>query len=339
MNTSTFSSSPAPAADEQASLWAVRLEGSPLTASDHAALQAWLAENPGHAERLAEYRQLAFDLDQQLPALAKSGRVAFPTEPARALERRPRRGSWIMALAGAGAAALFAAALWQHRAALPEVILAPNGARRSFTLADGTQVELNAATRLEIEKSAGERRVRLEDGEAYFHVAQDRSRPFIVETRAGSVRVLGTAFDVRSEAPGQLEVTVLEGSVSVQPMASVTTPLGQALTLKAGDRWSETKDGGVTFGAIANDAILRSLAWRQGKAMFVDAPLKEALECFARYHSQKLTVSDSAAAEKVGGVYHLDDLDPFLAGLETGLHLKVSRAADGSVKITRDTEP
>lgn len=334
-------SSPSPAADEQAALWAVRLEGAPLSPEDHAALQAWLAENGAHAERLAEYRRLSFDLDQQLPALAKAGGMAFPSAPAPVFDRSGRKWSWILGLAGVGAAAVLAVAVWRgHGANLPELVLTPNGSRRSFTMADGTQIELNAATRLLIERSSVERRVRLDDGEAFFHVAKDRNRPFVVETPGGSVRVTGTVFDVRSESPGQLEVTVVEGSVQVRPLAGDGSALGEATTLKAGDRLSATRQG-VALVALSSEDVQNALAWRQGKAVFVNVPVRDALETFARYHPEKLTVTAAAAQEKVGGVYHLDDLDGFLAGLErnAGFHLRINRAADGSVQVSQQSEP
>jgi len=337
-SSSSFSSSPSPAADEQAALWAVRLEGAPLSPEDHAALQAWMAEDRTHAERLAEYRQLSFDLDQQLPALAKAGGMAFPPAPAPVFARHSRTWSWIFGLAGAGAAAILGVAVWHNYSAhLPDEILTPNGARRSFTMADGTQVELNAATRLRIEKSTAERRVRLEDGEAYFHVAKDRTHPFIVETPGGSVRVTGTVFDVRSESPSQLEVTVVEGTVQVRPLTGAGSTLGEMATLHAGDHLSATAEG-VAMNGLSPEEVADALAWRQGRAVFAGVTVKDAVGAFARYHQQSLTVSTAAAMEKVGGTYHLDDLDSFLAGLEQ-MDLRVDRRADGSVKVSLKSEP
>jgi len=152
--------------------------------------------------------------------------------------------------------------------------------------------------------------------------------------------VTGTAFDVRSEAPGQLDVVVVEGSVSVQPLADKASALGSAVALKAGERLSATEQGGTSFGGISPDEVLQALAWRQGKAVFVDTPVREALAAFSRYHDQKLTATEAAAKVKIGGLYHLDDLDEFLAGLASPeYHFKVNRAADGSVQVSLQSEP
>jgi transmembrane sensor len=331
------SPSPSPAADELAALWAVRLEGAPLTPDDHTALQAWLAADPAHAGLLADYRQLSYGLDQQLPALVKAGRLQMPEPERRAPRRSGSALAWIFGLAGAGAAAVLAIAVWRGPAShLPDLMITPKGSRRSFTMADGTEVELNAATRFLIEKSVAERRVRLDDGEAYFHVAKDRSHPFIVETPAGSVRVTGTVFDVRSESPAQLEVTVVEGSVQVRPQ-SAAGGVGEAVMLKAGDRLAAAPRG-VALVALSRAEVADALAWRQGRAVFSDVTVADALAQFSRYHDKVLTVSPAAAGEKVGGVYRLDDLDGFLAGLETGIHLRVDPQADGSVKISLQSE-
>jgi len=329
---------PPPAADEVAALWAVRLEGAPLSPDDHAALQAWLGADPIHAALLAEYRQLSYGLDQQLPALVKAGRVAMPEPAARSPRRNGSALKWIFALAGVGAAAALAMVVWRSYASnQSELMLTPKGSRRSFTLADGTEIELNAATRFLIEKSVSERRVRLDNGEAYFHVAKDRSHPFIVETPGGSVRVTGTVFDVRSESPSQLEVTVVEGSVQVRPQAA-GSGVGEAVLLKAGDRLATTAHG-VALAALSNSELADALAWRQGKAVFSNVTVADALAQFSRYHDKLLTVSPAAAEQRVGGVYRLDDLDGFLAGLETGFHLRVDPQADGSVKISLQSEP
>ena len=64
-----------PVTEEQASLWAARLEGSSLSAADRAALDAWLAEKPVHRVLLSDYCQFSADLEQLLPSLVAAGRV------------------------------------------------------------------------------------------------------------------------------------------------------------------------------------------------------------------------------------------------------------------------
>src|SRR5208282_5108598 len=106
---------------------------------------------------------------------------------------------WIAA--AALACAVVAAAVWFGMPGpRPESIATASSQRRSFTLSDGTVVELNANTSAQFENGRSERRVRLAEGEAYFVVTKDKERPFIVDTPAGTVRVTGTVFIVRAVA-------------------------------------------------------------------------------------------------------------------------------------------
>ncbi|MEO6876404.1 MAG: FecR domain-containing protein, partial [Opitutaceae bacterium] len=202
MNTSSPSTDPS--ADERASFWAARLDGSILSAADQGALTAWLAENPAHRTLLSHYCQFSADLELLLPALAASGAIDLPQETSP--RRRPRSFPWVIGGALA-AAALVLVTLWVGRPRTQFASIATAVAQRqTLTLADGTRAELNAQTSLQIEMGPTERRVRLASGEAFFTVTKDKTRPFIVETPAGAVRVTGTVFNVRADSSSSLEV-------------------------------------------------------------------------------------------------------------------------------------
>src|SRR6185369_15486893 len=143
--------------------------------------------------------------------------------------------------------------------------------RDAITLTDGSRVELNARTSIQVEIGAKERRVRLADGEAFFTVAKDPSRPFIVETPAGSVRVTGTVFNVRSESATQLEVIVAEGSVQVRPGQEGAAPYA----LTARDRLS-CVGADVKTAKLSATELENALAWREGRIVFVGTPVRAA---------------------------------------------------------------
>src|SRR5262245_38043202 len=193
---------PVDPADEQAALWAARLDGSVLSAAQRTALDTWLAANPAHRTLLSRYCQFSADLEQQLPLLAGIKELSDGTTPARyAAQPQPWLRRPLMAAAMLTAAAAVALVFWVARPRTQfENIATPVAQRSALTLVDGTRVELNAQTSLAIEIDGRGRRVRLASGEAFFAVHKDPSRPFTVETPAGSVRVTGTQFDVRSES-------------------------------------------------------------------------------------------------------------------------------------------
>ncbi len=329
-----FASTYDPTPDEQAALWAARLDGSSLTATDQAALESWLAESPAHRALLSRYCQLSADLEQQLPALAATGGVTMPAAPAAPTTRR-----WIHWGIGVGLGAAAAAAL-VLRFALPatqsENLATPIGQRRALTLADGSRVELNAQTSLRIDIDRKERRARLASGEAFFAVQKDPARPFVVETPAGSVRVTGTQFDVRVDTSA-LEVTVVEGQVQAHP-GEAGARSGLPVSLAAGDRLSAGA-GSVNVRALSAAELDDALAWRQGQIVFKGVPLREALARFARYHGRTISVSAGAARFPVGGRYSLDDLNGFLASMEEIFPVRVAHNLNGTVQVSLRDEP
>ena len=331
MNSSPFRHDPA--IDEQAATWAARLDGDILEASDRAALDAWLAESPAHRAALSNYCQLSADLEEPLAALVESGAIRMP-ETARPVRRRwnfPRLASLTLA-----AAAAVAAAVWIARPApLVENVVTAVAQRNAPTLADGTRVELNAHTSLRFENSRTERRVRLAGGEALFAVAKDHTRPFIVETPHGTVRVTGTTFNVRNDAIGAttLEVTVVEGSVQVRPSdPALAQAQQQPYSLGAGDQLAAGAHG-VSVRPISESAIADALAWREGRIVFEDTPLQEVAARFARYHGKRITVDPAVAHRTVGGVYGLDDFAAFTAALEIALPVRIREDQSGAVTI------
>jgi len=324
-----------PVVEEQATLWAARLDGSTLTAGDRNALDAWLAASPLHRALLSSYCQFSADLEQVLPGLVAAGTVELPA----AAEPR-RRLRWLGWAAGAtlAAAAAGAVLLWIGRPRTQEADLAtPIAQRQTFTLVDGSRVELNAQSSLAVEITTRERRVRLAAGEAFFSVQKDPRRPFIVETPFGSVQVTGTKFGVRAESPVTLEVTVVEGTVLARPADESGQP-GAPVTLAAGDQLTAGPDG-VHVRALTAADLDDALAWRQGQIVFNDTPLSEALAAFARYHGKGLTATPDAAKLHIGGRYGLDDLDGFLTNLEDTQPVRVSRNLNGTVQVSLRSEP
>lgn len=260
-----------PDAEEQASLWAARLDESPsLAPNDRAALDAWLAADPSHRDLLAGYCQLSADLEEQLPALVAAGCVA-PSEPVRSREapiRRLRTLWWSSAAACATLAAVVCA-LWLLPGEGDRRIAdfsTPPAQRRSLALPDGSRVELNASTSLSYEHRRDERHLRLEKGQAYFVVAKDSTRPFVVDTPSGSVRVTGTIFDVRMGSEGTLEVTVVEGSVQVKPLPpaerdGASSPASAAASAaSAGRHGSPSGTGAAAIDTAAGDGAATTTA-------------------------------------------------------------------------------
>jgi transmembrane sensor len=302
-------------ADEQAALWAARLDGDTLDRAQRAELDAWLAEKPAHRVLLSQYCQFSADLEEQVPALVSAGAV---TMPPMATATRRRFNFPLFAGIALAAAAAVVVTLSVFRPAPQIQHFAKASAQRGMEiLADGTRVELNANTSLKFENTKTERRVVLAGGEALFFVAKDPSRPFFVQTLAGTVRVTGTTFNVRTERSAKgFEVTVVEGSVEVHPDTAPGVTSSSPVLLGAGDQYSSRKGRKVK---LASSEVEDALAWRKGIIVFYDAPLGEALVRVAQYHGCAINVTPEAANVNLGGRYGIDDLKGFLADLESAL--------------------
>jgi transmembrane sensor len=324
--------------EDQAALWAAKLDGSTLSKKERAELDAWLAAKPEHRAVLSQYCQFSADLEEQLPALVAAEVVSMPAEK---LAAQPKsRRAWILSFStlAVAAAAAVAFVLWPAGAATHVQNIASAVAHRSIaTLADGTRVELNARTTLLVEQGEHIRRVRLASGEAFFSVVKDPSRPFIVETPAGSVQVTGTRFNVRSESSTNLEVTVEEGSVQVRPGEQNDAAPSAPVSLKANDRL--TRDAGALgVKALTSAEVENHLAWRNGKIVFEGVTLAEALSRFAHYHGKGISATSDAAGLHIGGLYSLDDLEGFFSAIEEILPVRVTHDSSGTVRVERRHE-
>lgn len=317
------------AADEQAALWAARLDGDTVDGEQRAALEQWLAEDPSHRALLSHYCQFSADLEEQVPALVSAGAVSMPVVP-----QRPRRSFWSLPRLGTvlAAAAAIAMTVIVLRPADNVQNFATSPAQRSlYTLADGTRIELNAHTSIRFENDRDKRLVRLASGEALFHVAKDPTRPFIVETPSGTVRVTGTTFNVRNDGPTiALEVTVVEGSVLVW---STSPGSDSPIALTGGDQLSLTASGSATKRELSGNAIEDVLAWRDGLIVFDNVPLHEVAARLARHHGKRIDVASSVAHKSVGGRFGLDDFDAFAEALAGALNVRITQEPSGAVNI------
>ncbi|MEO7598209.1 MAG: FecR domain-containing protein [Opitutus sp.] len=318
-------------ADETAALWAARLEGAELSAVDRTSLSTWLAAHPSHRRLLSTYCQFSADLEQPLLALVESGAIVIPA----AQQPRHRVSKWklfagsaLLASAGAIAVAVWVA---QPRTEFNH-IATPLAQRQSVTLSDGTRVDLNAHTSLQVALSQSERRVKLISGEAFFAVQKDPARPFVIETPGGSVWVTGTTFDVRSADTSSLEVTVVEGSVQVRPGDSRTRS-SPPILLGAGDKLSSSPKG-VSVKSLSAAAVDNTIAWRKGEIVFKGVPLRDALARYARYHGRSIVTTDAAGDLQLGGRYSLDDFNGFLVSVEEALPIRTVVDLDGTVRVT-----
>ena len=212
----------------------------------------------------------------------------------------------------------------QKQEEVPEeynTLVTPRGSEYSLTLADGTQVWLNAASRLRFFTSdrGRERRVWLE-GEAYFEVAHDARRPFIVESGGQSIRVLGTRFNINTyEGDRAIYTTLVEGSVAIAPLTG-----GDAVTLEPGQQAEYSRRNGGTIAVKAVDTSLAT-AWMNGTFIFAHASVTEIMENLSRWYSFEFEVSPLLDGLRFSGQFprceNLDKILSIIASTGTGMQI------------------
>lgn len=180
---------------------------------------------------------------------------------------------------------------------------------RRITLADGSTVDLSAASAIAVDFSGNRRSVRLLSGEAFFDVKPDSTRPFTVDAGGElDITVVGTAFDV-DITPQFATVQLAHGAVDLSASGSSAT-----MTLRPGDSASLDRDSGRL--SRSSTDVEAMATWRDGKLFVQDVPIATVVAALQRYHSAWITVaSGELGARRVTGLYDLSDPDRALDAL------------------------
>ena len=145
----------------------------------------------------------------------------------------------------------------------------------------------------------------------------------------GNVRVTGTIFNISHSSADSFAVVLLEGAVEATPLAD-----GTVRRLVPGDELLVSAGRTVTR-RLSADEMADAVAWREGKIVFHDTPLGQAMERFSRHHDRQVTIAPDAQDLALGGRFGLDDFDAFLKDLEVALPVVVHREPNGNVRVER----
>lgn len=303
--------------EDQAAIWLARMDGDQWNETLAAELDAWLAEDPRHDGAFLQAQAAWAMLRPDAGAIADTQNA-----PPRFDRRRLLVGGGAIAASVAGGLAFWLRGT-TYRTDVGEI--------RRVPLADGSTAAINTASTVEVDFSKSLRRVALARGEAWFQVAKEPARPFLVEAGRIRVRAVGTAFSVRRREAGA-DVLVTEGVVE----AWADGADGQAIRLAAGGRAFIADNAAVERATGEASAVDRALAWRGGKIDLVGQPLSEAMAEFNRYNRRKLLLADPAlAGERFDGVFRTDDPAGFAAMIATSLQVPVDLSGPEVIRIGR----
>ena len=309
---------------DDAARWFVRLQEPAVSADEQQRFDAWLNQHPQHRDEFQLLQGLwtAADLlpAPRLKALAE-------TRPARR-ERRPLLRYAVAASVLAVALGLGLFSGLNHPGGYSAEFSSALGERKHVALPDGSVIDLNSRSRLQVRYETDRRLIELSEGEAMFSVEHDASRPFVVEAGSGKVTVTGTRFDVRRDVT-QTRVAVEQGTVKVQ---GHDAPDNEFINLTAGLGTHVDAQGKVAAAYAVNPAELT--AWRSGKLVFNNARLSEVAAEVSRYREQPLTVGNPGVANlRLTSVFKSDNTDALLKALPNILPVAIRTLADGSQEI------
>jgi len=320
--------------DQAASDWAARLDRGPLPPEANQTLQAWLSGDPRRKGALLRAQALSMKSEAAQALGASFDPAAF--EPPRRSRFAGVSRRQALVWSGAGAAAASLAALGVAMPAAGSVISTERGEIRLTPLKDGSTVLLNTESRIRVKYSQGERRVTLLKGEAYFSVARDEARPFIVEVNDRRLRTAQAGFRVRKLDGDPIDVLVNQGQVDIAPSnhsaSTSALALGPNTRVVLSDRVERPQP-------IAPEAVTRALAWRDGKLAFEGETLKQAADAFARYSDTRIQIRDpDLAREPVTGLFTANDPVGFSRAIARVFDARLEQDGD-DVVLTRNVPP
>lgn len=309
-----------------------------------------LREDPSESSRIEELRALVLltsqgvqniELKNQIAELGRRIDIAEEAVATAGAVSRSRSVNWALLAAAAclvliiGTAIFYFAGTHGISPALSPIAYATRPAeKKSFVLPDGSKVILNADSRLSVDAGFGEkeRRIHLE-GEAFFDVAHNASKPFIVQTSRMDVKVLGTAFNVKAYTTDNLfETSLIRGSIELslkKEHKTVTLHPHEKYVLREtrpeaaraveSHPGSSKKDvqGLAPVRVSKMDTSIVEVSWTENKIAFMDEPLGDVLKKLERWYGIHITVTDPSLMDNLyTGFFRNESIDDVLSALQ-----------------------
>lgn len=312
--------------DKEALKWVMLQSERELHDTERQAFDAWFAADIRHQGAYLRATAINRALDQamvQKTLRPQLDRLEVEWAGASWNRMNSRREFLIYGGAAAGIAAIAVTRVF-HALSDNAILTTAKGEFRKVPLADKSVADINSGSQVEVRLTQKKRQVTLKRGEVWFEVAKDKSKPFIVEAGEVQVRAVGTAFGVRRYSNGA-EVLVTEGTVEVWSKDGTA----QKRLLTAGERAFVSDRATEISVARQPGEVERKLAWREGKLVFNNQTLSEAVADFNRYSLRKIIIVDPhLRSKKLVGQYQIDAPELFAKDVSTFLDVPIAITAE-----------
>ncbi len=363
--------------ESEASEWLILLEReTPPSSSEREALREWLARSPAHREeidRLARFWGSMNILTELAVPLGKGH--------GQELDKVRSGVGWASRFGGLAVAASLMTIVTVVVLAYVGLLGGRSeqglyatvvGQQKTVVLGDGSVVELNTNTQLEVHYTQGFRDIYLLQGEAHFTVAKEPDWPFRVRAGNGQVKAIGTAFSVYLDGQS-IDVTVTEGKVGLAVIEQLDPDIGQSSQTTAQSRTGLNRDRGDKRGAdiviskqlgslkagqgstilpvLSEDAgadshstivrvvdqsvVNKRLNWRNGLLKFAGDPLEDVIDEISRYTELSIEIDEpEVRAISIGGQFKVGEIEAVLESLETNFGIHVKRVDNKKVLLS-----
>ena len=373
--------------EQEAAQWLIRLDSDDeLQPAELLALHEWMHRSPAHKAELISFGD--FWNNQSLVALPISLESLYYS-PAPDGKKRQRKALLWRCAAVMVATVLFAVVLlplspiqqfpgqavaWLTGSTYSQkngLYAAAVGQHRRITLPDGSVVELNTNSQIQVDYSRDYRSIILLRGEAYFDVAKHKDRPFNVYAGRGRVQAIGTVFTVYLNEANDVDVAVSEGKVALSVLtisaqtnnapitlsneepvdaASLQTedyyvaiPVQELGTIEAGQATSilvaeshnnKQQPTLSDVQALPEQELARRSAWRSGLLIFTGNSLEEVVKEVSRYTTLSIEIVDPELKKiRIGGRFSIESTRELFDALEANFGLQITRLDYQRVQI------
>ncbi len=320
-----------------------------MSTSERNEFREWLAADPRHSAMFAKLNPKGDDCDWMWHAGVVED-VISGLEQRQARRRQARKE---VALIGTAAVAILGAFYFYWNTQPPSGMPIAQAHQESLLvfqpklrpLPDGSLVELKSDALIEVKFNTSVRQVFLLKGEAFFKVAKEHARPFVVTARGVDVVAVGTEFSVNL-ASASVDVTVKEGTVAVGQPANESisdSPVRSHTSARAlinhGNcaSVSPTKAGSIPIEPISDHELAEKLSWRIPRIEFTNTPLRDVLARLAAYNRTRAILENSELGDlRISGVLRVDRMDSLLEMLESDFDVSVERTNSEGILLRRN---
>ena len=356
--------------EAQAALWIMRAEDNDMSAAQQQEFQTWLISSYKHREAYTKLAALWGSLDileelndhaaavdhQQSPknTAKTSGPTLWerltglrPFITARALSARAFSVSAFATIALIGILGLSYQIINNLNQLHQGSYITDLGEQQTINLPDGSAIQINTNSQVDVTYTETARIIRLVSGEAYFDVAPNKQKPFSVYAGNGVVTAVGTAFSVFLNNE-KIDVIVEEGSVALASRPSGSN-LSETNSIAQANSQPQAPLGVITAGQkaifektvesldmVAPATIQRKLSWRQGRLAFAGEPLAEVVASVSRYTDVTIDIDDPSLRElPIAGSFNVGEVDAMIEALEIMIDLRIERIGPKRLRILR----